>query len=326
MPRVIHTAQALVDAVMEVPVLPVSRRQRHGHLVPPVRRRSGHDPARRGPVGGALRARRRGRHRAERRPRPGRAGGRGDRGVLAAGARRRHRASASCSSSPRPSASFVTTQGAERRISVESLAASCAGAPVTWSASAATRSSGAPATRSSRGSTPSTPASSSCSTPGRPSPSSTPRCATACSPARRCGPATPTRRPRSPGCTACTRRTEVVATLLAPDAVTIVRDGPRGCAVREGGTTTSFRDTRSGRSTPTEPATRTPGCCSPSGPRGLVVDPRRGARQRRRRHQGHPARAGHRADPGGDRRLPRRLTPATAASRPTVGVSGDNGS
>ena len=31
--------------------------------------------------------------------------------------------------------------------------------------------------------------------------------------------------------------TEVVATLLAPDAVTIVRDGPRGCAVREGGTT-----------------------------------------------------------------------------------------
>jgi sugar/nucleoside kinase (ribokinase family) len=31
--------------------------------------------------------------------------------------------------------------------------------------------------------------------------------------------------------------TEVVATLLHPDAVTIVRDGPRGCAVREGGTT-----------------------------------------------------------------------------------------
>jgi sugar/nucleoside kinase (ribokinase family) len=31
--------------------------------------------------------------------------------------------------------------------------------------------------------------------------------------------------------------TEVVAALLPPDAVTIVRDGPRGCAVREGGTT-----------------------------------------------------------------------------------------
>ena len=31
--------------------------------------------------------------------------------------------------------------------------------------------------------------------------------------------------------------TEVVATLLATDAVTIVRDGPRGCAVREGGRT-----------------------------------------------------------------------------------------
>ncbi len=30
---------------------------------------------------------------------------------------------------------------------------------------------------------------------------------------------------------------EAVATLLAPDAVTIVRDGPRGCAVRESGTT-----------------------------------------------------------------------------------------
>jgi sugar/nucleoside kinase (ribokinase family) len=32
--------------------------------------------------------------------------------------------------------------------------------------------------------------------------------------------------------------TEVVATLLAPDAVTIVRDGARGCAVRENGETT----------------------------------------------------------------------------------------
>lgn len=31
--------------------------------------------------------------------------------------------------------------------------------------------------------------------------------------------------------------TEVVATLLGPDAVTIVRDGPRGCAVRQGGRT-----------------------------------------------------------------------------------------
>jgi sugar/nucleoside kinase (ribokinase family) len=31
--------------------------------------------------------------------------------------------------------------------------------------------------------------------------------------------------------------TEVVAALLPPDAVTIVRDGPRGCAVRERGTT-----------------------------------------------------------------------------------------
>jgi len=31
---------------------------------------------------------------------------------------------------------------------------------------------------------------------------------------------------------------EVVATLLAPDAVTIVRDGARGCAVRESGRTT----------------------------------------------------------------------------------------
>jgi len=32
--------------------------------------------------------------------------------------------------------------------------------------------------------------------------------------------------------------TEVVAALLPPDAVTVVRDGPRGCAVREAGTTT----------------------------------------------------------------------------------------
>ena len=34
--------------------------------------------------------------------------------------------------------------------------------------------------------------------------------------------------------------TEAVATLLAPDAVTIVRDGPRGCAVRESGVTTGL--------------------------------------------------------------------------------------
>ena len=61
--------------------------------------------------------------------------------------------------------------------------------------------------------------------------------------------------------------TEVVATLLAPDAVTIVRDGParlRGARARA--RRPSCRVTPSARSTPTAPATRTPGCCSPSGP------------------------------------------------------------
>jgi sugar/nucleoside kinase (ribokinase family) len=40
------------------------------------------------------------------------------------------------------------------------------------------------------------------------------------------------------GVTGVEESAQVVATLLRPDAVTIVRDGPRGCAVREGGRTT----------------------------------------------------------------------------------------
>jgi sugar/nucleoside kinase (ribokinase family) len=39
------------------------------------------------------------------------------------------------------------------------------------------------------------------------------------------------------GVTGVEETAQVVATLLRPDAVTIVRDGPRGCAVREGGRT-----------------------------------------------------------------------------------------
>ena len=39
------------------------------------------------------------------------------------------------------------------------------------------------------------------------------------------------------GVTGVEETAQVVATMLRPDAVTIVRDGPRGCAVREGGRT-----------------------------------------------------------------------------------------
>ena len=71
------------------PALP--RRQRHGELVPPVRRGSGHHPAGGRAVGGVVRARGSRRHRAERRPGAGGPGRRGGRGVVTAGRRPRHR-------------------------------------------------------------------------------------------------------------------------------------------------------------------------------------------------------------------------------------------
>ena len=67
------------------------RRQRDGHLLPALRRGRRHDPAGRSPLGRVVRARGCGRHRAQRRPGPGRADRRGGGGVVTAGARRRHR-------------------------------------------------------------------------------------------------------------------------------------------------------------------------------------------------------------------------------------------
>ena len=107
--------------------------------------------------------------------------------------------------------------------------------------------------------------------------------------------------------------TEVVATLLPPDAVTIVRDGPRGCAVREGGhdglprgpPAAAGRHQRRRRHAHRGAARRAG--------RGGVVAARRCPCQRSRSHQGHPARPGHGADPRGDRRLPAGVTSVTVA-------------
>ena len=108
--------------------------------------------------------------------------------------------------------------------------------------------------------------------------------------------------------------TEVVATLLPPDAVTIVRDGPRGCAVREAGVTELLPghpqrpvDTNGAGDTHT-------GVLLAERAAGAVLAAGRGPGQRGGRHQGHPAGTGHRADPRGDRRLPTGVTPVAAVA------------
>ena len=129
-------------------------------------------------------------------------------------------------------------------------------------------------------------------------------CATACWPARRCGPGTPTRRRHSPGCTACTRPPRSSRPCSPPDAVTIVRDGPRGCAVREGGA----RPVPAGPPAAPGRHQRRRGHAHRGAPRGAGrgghVVARRRPRERRGSHQGDPSRPRHRAHPGGDRRLP----------------------
>ena len=111
------------------------------------------------------------------------------------------------------------------------------------------------------------------------------------------------------GVTGVEETAQVVATLLRPDAVTIVRDGPRGCAVREGGRT-AYLPGHPQRPVDTNGAGDThTGVLLAERAAGCVVDGCRGAGQRRGRHQGDPSRPGHRADARGDRRLPRRVAP-----------------
>ena len=235
MPRVIHTAQALVDAVMEVPALP----SRGGNVMAtryrPLRRGGGDDPARGGPL------RRHCVHagrwdRAQRRP--------GPRGPGGATAWRLSSPSVPdldtgvCVVLVEPTAerSFVTTQGAERRITVESLAGIRAGARrprlrqrVSCSGAhprPAGRVAGHPGARRRRG--------------------ARPRCHLRRSRARARDPVlartsvwtgNADESAALSGVHGLHEATEVVATLLSRDAVTIVRDGARGCAVREGGNT-----------------------------------------------------------------------------------------
>ena len=216
MPRVIHTAQALVDAVMEVPSLPV----RGGNVMATSYRRY---------AGGAvtilLAAARSGVECVH-----AGAVGTGPNGDLVRGALAAEGVTLSappvadldtgvCVVLVEPSAerTFVTTQGAERQITVQSLAAS--NPLVEW---LDTLADGVVVVLD----------------PG----------------ATFAGLAEPQRdrvlartdvwtgnadeAAALTGVRGMHEAAEVVATLLAPDAVTIVRDGARGCAVRESGRTT----------------------------------------------------------------------------------------
>lgn len=236
MPRVIHTAQALVDAVMEVPTLPtrggnVMATSYHRHAGGAVNillaaARSGADCVHAGSVG---------------------TGPNGDlvRAALAA-------EGVAVSSPPvgdldtgvcvvlvEPTAerSFVTTQGAERRISVESLGTSD---PEPGDLVCVSGYSLVGRTRDPLVAWLDTLA---------------PGVVMVLDPGATFGELDPALRDRVlarttvwtgnadeaaalTGVHGMREGTEVVATLLAPDAVTIVRDGARGCAVRENGETT----------------------------------------------------------------------------------------
>ena len=124
MTRVIHTGQALVDVVIEVPDLPDRGQNVMATSVTDYAGGLG-DGARRGrEVRRRVRACGRPRHRPARRPGPARAGRRGHRPERAAG--RRAHDTGICVVLIEPSAerTFVTTLGAERQITVESLATS----------------------------------------------------------------------------------------------------------------------------------------------------------------------------------------------------------
>ena len=196
MPRVIHTAQALVDAVLEVPALPA----RGGNVMATSYRRY---------AGGAVTILLAAARSGARCVHAG-AVGTGPNADLVRAALAAEGIEVSSPPVPdldtgvcvvlvEPTAerSFVTTQG----LSGTSPSSRCAAsrpAPGTSCASAATRSWGAPATRCSRGSAPFPTRSSSSSTRGRPSPSSTPALRDRVLARTTSGPATPRRPPPPP--------------------------------------------------------------------------------------------------------------------------------
>ena len=235
MPRVIHTAQALVDAVMEVPSLPA----RGGNVMATSYRRY---------AGGAvtilLAAARSGAHCVH-----AGAVGTGPNGDLvrealaADGVQLASPPVADLDTGvcvvlvePTAERSFVTTQGAERHITVESLAAS---EPVTGDLVCVSGYSLVGRTRD--------PLVAWLATlpddvvvvldPGATFAELGSRTRDAVLERTSVWTGNAEESAALSGVTGVEETAQVVATLLRPDAVTIVRDGPRGCAVREGGRT-----------------------------------------------------------------------------------------
>ena len=216
--------------------------------------------------------------------------------VVPAGARRPHGRVRRAGGAHGAERSFVTTQGAERRITPESLAQERAGArrPGLRQRLLARGAHPRPAARvagdpESRGS-------SWCSTRGGLRRPRSPRCATASCPARRWD-----RERRRGGCADRGARPARGHRGRRDAAVPGCRDdrarrAPAGARCARAGTRTCYRDTRSARWTPTAPATPTPGCCSPSGPRGRAGRTRPPERTRRARSR----------SPVADRTLPPR--------------------
>ncbi len=193
--RVIHTGQALVDVVVEVPSLPRPRPERDGRFEHAVRRGLGQRPRRRGPLRRRLRARRRPRDRAQRRPGPGLTGRRGRRALGPGDHRPRHghlpgarRAVGRADLRDHPG----RRAGDQRRVAVHRGPGGGRPGLRDRLLAGAARDAGPAARLAAR---PSTRAWSSCSTRGRPSPTSRRRSATRCWSSPTCGRATPRRRP-----------------------------------------------------------------------------------------------------------------------------------
>ena len=123
MTRVIHTGQALVDVVIEVPDLPARGQNVMADVGDRLRRRCRDGAGRCRQVRRRVRARRRPRHRPARRPGPAALQAEG---VACVAAPVADRDTGICVVLIEPSAerTFVTTLGAERQITVESLATS----------------------------------------------------------------------------------------------------------------------------------------------------------------------------------------------------------
>jgi sugar/nucleoside kinase (ribokinase family) len=235
MPRVIHTAQALVDAVMEVPALPT----RGGNVMATSYHRY---------AGGAvtilLAAARSGAHCVH-------AGaiGTGPNGVLVRAALAAEGIEVASPPVPdldtgvcvvlvEPTAerSFVTTQGAERHITVESLAAS---APVPGDLVCVSGYSLVGHTRDPLLAWLGTLPDGVCVVldPGAVIAELDAQTRDAVLARTTVWTGNAEEAAAMAGVTGIEQSAEVLATLLGPDAVTIVRDGPRGCAVREAGRT-----------------------------------------------------------------------------------------